>query len=536
MSQPFGLASKGGLYSSLNQLEMLQQPGIASTLRNFEVDTDGGYRRINGYELFGTVRPEADEIVHGVYPYADGVIVCVGENIYFSIDGDSWLQINRAAVATGGDDYATFTGRAIDPRTDQGQSSFVLFEGATFDYGELIIADGANTLYFFRMEGTGDLTTRTFFSNGITVDGTNAVKYITIHDHHLIAAGVENNLSTVYYSVYNDPDNFTGAGAGAVTISDQIQGIRGFREDLIVFAKNSLHKLININDPANIRIDPITENVGCVSGYSIQEIGGDLLFLSPDGLRTVAATARIGDVELSAVSRPIQDIIENITRNIDKFRISSAVLRYKSQYRLFYNIPTGAEATADNSAKGIIATLTRDGFQFSETLGIKSTAIASGFNEVSIEETYHGDSNGYIYKHDVGNSFNPAGIVEEIDAAYQTPSLDFGDAGTKKTMRYIKLSVSPEGQIRPTLRVRYDYEDPTVAQPLDYVFDSIPLPSVLGTGLFGSSVFGAPSDPLVRKPIQGSGNTVSFIIRSNDTNSPYKVNGMYIDYSPSGRR
>lgn len=535
MSQPFGLASKGGLYSSLNQLEMLQQPGIASVLRNFEVDADGGYRRINGYAVFGT-RPEANQVIQGVYPYADGVVVCVGENIYFSIDGASWLQINRAAVAGGGDDYATFTSRAISTRTGQGQSSFVLFEGATFDYGELIIADGANTIYFFRMEGTGDLTTRTFFSNGINVDGSNAVKYITIHDHHLIAAGVENNLSTVYYSVYNDPDNFTGTGAGAVTISDQIQGIKGFREDLIVFAKNSLHKLININDPASIRIDPITENVGCLSGYSIQEIGGDLLFLSPDGLRTVAATARIGDVELSAVSRPIQNIIQNIATNIDKFRISSSVLRYKSQYRLFYNIPSGAEETSTASSKGIIATLTKDGFQFSETLGIKSTAISSGFNEKGIEKTYHGDSDGYIYQHDTGNSFNSAGIVSSIDAAYQTPSLDFGDAGTNKTMRYIKLSVSPEGNIQPTLRVRFDYEDPRVAQPLDYIFDNIPLPSVLGTALFNFNVFGAPSDPLVRKAIQGSGNTVSFIIRSNDTNSPYKVNGMYLDYSPSGRR
>ena len=53
---------------------------------------------------------------------------------------------------------------------------------------------------------------------------------------------------------------------------------------------------------------------------------------------------------------------------------------------------------------------------------------------------------------------------------------------------------------------------------------------------FNFNVFGAPSDPLVRKAIQGSGNTVSFIVRSNDTNSPYKVNGMYLDYSPSGRR
>ena len=37
----------------------------------------------------------------------------------------------------------------------QGQCQFVLFEGATFDYGEVIIADGANKPWAFRMEGTG---------------------------------------------------------------------------------------------------------------------------------------------------------------------------------------------------------------------------------------------------------------------------------------------------------------------------------------------------------------------------------------------
>ena len=84
----------------------------------------------------------------------------------------------------------------------------LFFEGATFDYGEVIIADGANKPWAFRMEGTGALNTRTFFTEEITVDGTNGVKYIAIHDHHLIAAGVEDNLNTVYYSVYNDPNNW----------------------------------------------------------------------------------------------------------------------------------------------------------------------------------------------------------------------------------------------------------------------------------------------------------------------------------------
>ena len=532
MSQPFGVSCRGGLNTNLNQLEMLRQPGLATRLRNFEVDPDGGYRRINGFTQYGDTRPNSDNDILGIFVYGDGVVVCSGTDIHFSIDGSTWIQINKSSVANGGDNYTTFTGRSALTRTGQGQCSFALFEGATFDYGELIIADGANKLYSFRMEGTGALTTRTFFAFEITVDGTNGVKYIANHDHHLIAAGVENNLNTVYYSVYNDPDNFTGTGAGSVVISDQIQGIRGFRTDLIVFAKNSIHKLININDPANIRIDPITENVGCLSGYSIQEIGGDLLFLSPDGIRTIAGTARIGDVELSSVSRQIQSIIGDIADSINTFTIDSCVLRSKSQYRLFYT----DKALGSNVSKGILGTFTANGFEWAETLGIQAMGLTTGFDNNGVEKAFHGDKDGYIYNHDTGNAFNPAGVSTNIEAIYQTPNLDFGDIGTRKTIKYTRISLSPQGEIQPKLRVRFDYEDTDIPQPSEYTLDTVPLPAIFGTAIFNTAIFGASNDPMVRQPVEGSGNTVSFRIASTDTKAPYAINGLYIDYMPSGRR
>ena len=511
---------------------MLRQPGLATRLRNFEVDPDGGYRRINGFTQYGDTRPNSDNDILGIFVYGDGVVVCSGTDIHFSIDGSTWIQINKSAVANGGDDYTTFTGRSALTRAGQGQCSFAFFEGATYDYGELIIADGANKLYSFRMEGTGALTTRTFFALEITVDGTNGVKYITNHDHHLIAAGVENNLNTVYYSAYNRPDDFTGTGSGSVVISDQIQGIRGFRTDLIVFAKNSIHKLININDPSNIRIDPITENVGCLSGYSIQEIGGDLVFLSPDGIRTVAGTARIGDTELGSVSRQIQSIIGDIANSINTFTIDSCVLRSKSQYRLFYTDVTSGALVS----KGIIGTFTPNGFEWSETLGIQAMGLTTGFNKDGVEKAFHGDKDGYVYNHDTGNAFNPQGIATNIVSEYQTPNFDFGDIGTRKTIKYVRLSVSPEGECQPTLRMRFDYEDPNIPQPQDYTLDSIPLPAIFGSAAFGTATFGAANDPMFRQPVEGSGNTISFRIRSEDIKAPYAINGLYIDYMPSGRR
>jgi len=277
---------------------------------------------------------------------------------------------------------------------------------------------------------------------------------------------------------------------------------------------------------------PITENVGCLSGYSIQEIGGDLVFLSPDGIRTVAGTARIGDVELGSVSRQIQSIIGDIAGSINTFTIDSCVLRSKSQYRLFYTNPT----LGSNVSKGIIGTLTQNGFEWSETLGIQALGLTTGFNNNDIEKAYHGDKDGYIYNHNVGNTFSPANVSTNIEAIYQTPNLDFGDVGTRKTIKYVRISFSPEGETQPTLRMRFDYDDTNIPQPSDYVLDSVPLPAIFGNVNFGAATFGATNDPMVRQTVEGSGNTVSFRIRSSGADAPYSINGLYIDYMPSGRR
>ena len=531
-SQPFTVACAGGLVTSSNSIDLLRTPGVATTLQNFEVSIEGGYRRINGYEKLGAgnaVQPTGSAVtILGTQPYADGVIVCASTNIYFTQDGITWLQINKLS-ASGGDNYSTFTGKSVAARTGQGQIQFAMFEAAGQDYGSIIIADGVNEPFSFRMEGTGTaLSSRTYFTSEITVTGTKGVQFITAHDHHLIAAGVEDNENTVYYSVNLDPTSFSGGGAGAVTISDKIVGIKGFRTDLFIFCENSIHKLININNSSTVAVIPVAESVGCLSGYSIQEIGGDLIFLAPDGLRTVAGTSRIGDVELGTVSKSIQPIITELAQNVNDYTISSVVLREKSQYRLFYS----NEGLTNAAQRGIIGTLSPNGFEWSETVGIEVTAIGSGFNTNGIEKYYHGDTDGYLYIHNSGDDFNGSAI----DARYQTPDYDYGDFGTLKTLHYVKLSIGPENEIQPSVRVRFDYDSTDTPQPEDYLLDSVPAPSIFGSAIFGTAKFGAAEQPLVRLALQGSGYSNSFRILTNDTNAPYTINGLYIDYIPSGRR
>ena len=532
-SQPYTVAVNGGLVKSANVIDLLKTPGVAKDLRNFEVSTEGGYRRINGYQKFGTTnatKPTGSVTnILGVFTYADGVIVTAGTGIFFSNDGQTWLNIGRASVSGSGDNYTAFTGRSTLTRTSQGQCQFTLFDGATFDYGQVIISDGANKPYIFRMEGTGALTSRTFFAEEITVTGTKGVKYVTTHDKHLIAAGVEDNLSTVFYSATLDPTSFSGTGSGSIVVEDQIEGIRGFRNELFIFCTNSIFKLININDSSNIAIVPVTKNVGCLSGYSIQEIGGDLIFLAPDGLRTVAGTARIGDVELGTVSKAIQPELTVLAQSINSYRITSVVIREKSQYRLFYtNLSTAAAGQ-----QGIIGTLRQNGFEWSQTKGLEVTEIGSGFSSNGIEKYYHGNNTGYVYVHDSGDDFDGTAIL----ARYSTPDYDYGDLGTLKTLHYVRISASAEGIVEPDVQVKFEYGNTNIPQPTA-LFDlgTINPPSKFNSAVFGTNSFGGVSSPMIRVPLQGSGTSNNFTVISNDTKSPYKINGLYVDYIPSGRR
>ncbi len=541
-TQPYALACEGGLDKASSSFELLRRPGAATRLRNFEVDVAGGYRRINGFSVLGggsAARPNSTNQVLGLHVYADGVIACSGTNIYFSLDGTSWLQINRDSVAGGGDNYSTFTGRSALARTSQGKAHFITYEGDT-TYGEVIITDEGSGVkpFYFKMTGTGALSDRTYYAKEITVSGTHYPKFCTIHDKHLVVAGAATAPNTIFYSGTSDIDDFSSTGSGSIVLDDQVVGLKSFRDDLIIFCKNSIYKLVNINNSSTIAIQPITQNIGCLDGKSIQEIGGDLVFLAPDGIRTLAGTVRIGDVELGTVSRAIQPIMKDIADNISSFNISSIVIRDKSQYRLYYG--TSSTGTA---SEGIIGTLKTDtqgatNFQWAETFGIDaSAAAASGFNSNGVEKHYHGDYNGYVYNHDTGNSFNPSEVETNIKAEYQTPDLDYGDLGTLKTLKYVKISATPEGEISSTLRIRYNFDDPDNPQPSDYSI-SVDKPSLFGNATFttGSYVFGAASDPITRQVVEGSGHSNYFRVFSDDTKDPYTVNGIYIDYEPSGRQ
>lgn len=547
-SQPFGFSCKGGLNTNLSQLELLQQPGAATELINFEVDPDGGYRRINGFIATGSAKPNGTNTILGLMAYAGGLIVCSGTGIFWTVDFVSWTQINRGTITGGEKTYTEFTGQSLVARTGQGRCSISIYEGNLSPYGEVVICDGVNAPFYFYVKGTGGAndSTRRYVS-GPLVDHSHqtlgASSVSTVHGQQLVVGGTATDPNEIYTSALNDISDFAGTGSNAIRLADKVVGLKSFRGDLIVFCKNSIYRVVSLESAdAQTAVVPITKNIGCLDANSIQEIGGDLVFLAPDGIRTLAGTARIGDVELTSVSRNIQNIISKITKAAVPYDISSVVIRNKSQYRLFYSKAGDSPAIA----RGIIGTFTGQGYEWSETCGIEAVATTSELsNTGGREQVFHGDRLGQVYFHDLGNKFIHAGIDANIKSAYQSPSLDFGDMGTRKTIQYVKISATPDDDnitvaAEPKLSVSFDFEDTNIQQPPTYTLPSIYPVAEFALSRFSNdsftSYFGASDNPLIRQPVQGSCYSSSYKISSEDQLSPYTINGLYINYVPAGRR
>ena len=594
--QGISINCEGGLDLVSSTSLLFRTPGVAQRLNNFESSIHGGYRRISGFSKFGSSQVSGSNQLEGIFRYAKGVVACASSNIFYSADGNSWTQVNKdtyqtktgtvavtsgSATITGsgtafttefavGDDIlingeqflvlsiATDTSMTADgnfassassqaikkngatisqlnsasavSRGSQSLCEFTVYE-SNKQYGKLYIADGENKIAELVIEIT-DAGVHTFSFKELNRSAPTDPSLVTIFGERLIVAGQSSNPQQVAYSTRLTPENFTGASAGTVDVGDQIVGIKSFRNKLIVFCKNSIYQLSNLDSTAVL--SSVTKNIGCVSGKTIQEIGGDLIFLAPDGLRTIAGTARIDDIELGSISRKILPVFrDDVFPNLSTITFSSMVIREKSQYRLFYF----KNGTADLQQKGILGTfkISSQGvplYEWSQTTGIPARITHSGFDENDNEVHYHATTDGRVYNHDTGTSFDGSNIPCE----YKTPDLDYGDSGVRKTLYYIKTSIRAEGA-NDNLKVlcRYDFDDNNVPPPTELAIGSLASPAVFGTAVFASAVFGQTLFPQQKINLTGSGFTNNFRISSNGTGSSYTVSGFYVDYIPGGR-
>ena len=331
--------------------------------------------------------------------------------------------------------------------------------------------------------------------------------------------------SLIFSAPFLQNDFTSGNGAGSVRLPSRITGLITFRDKLIIFTNSSIHQLTGTTS-ATFQLAEISEDLGCSEPDTIQEVGGDIMFLGRDGLRFLGATARIGDFNLSLASRNIQD---NITEFSSSYAdVVSLIVRSKSQYRIM----GFASGQLDAVAEGYIGTQFADqdaaSFSWSQTKGIKAyrtTSAISGTSEVIL---FVGET-GYIYRLETGNTFD--GSV--ISASLFTPFMSVNDPKIRKTLFKATTYYDPEGDIDGNLTFKYDFQRPDVVQPLSGGGNF----AIFGSAIFGDVSYGGDPETVIETNTTGSFFTVSLQYEFTTAgNPPFIVDTVLLEYSNNDRK
>jgi len=566
---PVSFNCEGGLV--LNKSTFLMQPGEALELQNFEPDIGGGYRRISGFTKYiNHIVPQttaSSEAVLMSTVFSNKVLAARGEKIWssasttvtiaitsdasmsgsgtinvFSTTGftaSGTLQINSEIFTYTGVTTSTFTGvtRATASTTAANQAvKDVVSESWTLrDTGRTNAAkytfekfnfDGNNKIIVTDQVNAPTVFNTSLAATDVSESAVAGAKFVTSFKGHMFYAGMSSTPEElVFSSPFNEDDFQSGQGAGSIKVDDTIVGIKTFRENLFIFCENRIFSLSGTSS-ANFAMSPVTRNIGCINGNTIQEFAGDLIFLGPDGLRTVAGTAKIGDVELGTISTNVQPIFDD--QIDDAISFESIVIPDKTQYRIFFT----KEGQADSLTSGVICVRKGQGYEFSETKGMKP-ACTDTIVDVGDVLVLHGDYTGYVNRQEVGNDFD--GTV--IFGKYRSPDLSFNDLGIRKHMQRVIINYKPESAIDADLFLRYDQESAESARPAAYPLDSSKVAAQYGVAIYGATgTYGGTTQPSVRQAVEGSGFTIALRVNDGGLTAPYSLKGFQLEYQIGARR
>ena len=510
----FPIEFRGGLISNLSALQQgANAVGSATILQNFEANKEGGYSKIRGYEKFSTSTVPGSGPVLAVKVISSGRYVVARKDasnftVYYYGTGSTWQTMsgNTSALTNGGKvRHAEYN-----------------FDGDD----KVIFVDGVNYPAIYNT--SGNLFNFLSAANSTDVVGAS---FVTIFKNTAFYAVGSDLIFTAPSTV----DDFAAAnGAGTINVGYDITGLAVFRDQLIIFTTNSIKKLTG-SSFADFLVSPITDSIGCINGDTIKEVGGDVLFLAPDGLRTLSATDRIGDFALDVASDKIFKDASILLESASNF--SSLVIREKAQYRLLAYISSEQAA----SAKGLIGTKFiaqgGQGIQWSTTKGIKAhVADSRYFNDQEIAAFANED--GYVYTLNTGNSFDGA----SIEAIYESPYMPLTDPQVRKTFYKMTLYTDPTGTMELDINLKYDFAqtaDTTIIQPATITITSTNS-GIFNYGasnaVFGTATFGGEINKIYPTNIIGSGKTVAIRIEDLSTNPTYTLDTAIIEYSQEDRQ
>lgn len=188
--------------------------------------------------------------------------------------------------------------------------------------------------------------------------------------------------------------------------------------NIIVFKNSSIHCFyFNPVDPAQSYYAPITQSYGIGAPMSAVNMGENVLFLSPEGLKKITnAGTTIEEIEVLVEGEfgarempPISNMLR-ICKASTLHRAVGFYYEQRNQYHL--SVPFYEAATNDMT---IVWCVDSNAFVVHEDFSVKATSAYHYYNS---DLLYRSHNNEYIYKHDYGFTDDTAAITFDVQTGF----------------------------------------------------------------------------------------------------------------------
>ena len=498
--ETYPIKFEGGLTTNLGRIEQgIQAPGSATILQNFEADVQGGYTRVLGYAKYSATALSGTGQVFGVVALNGSEALSVrGGQFQFS-SGTTWTNVLALT----------------SPLITRIRHDTFNFNGTRFT----VVVDGVNAPAYFNH------TSKTMaYGVGVPADVSGSA-YVKIFKNHVFFG--KGRILT-FSAPYNQNDFTPGNGSGSINIGDEITGLAVFRETLFVFCLNKIFR-IEGNTLSDFVLQTVTDKTGCLNGDTIQEVGGDIMYLGPDGVRYLSATERMNDFGLTRASEKVQKpLIQAVASSTS---LASITVSEKNQYRLFFYTPT----VSASSALGFVATKysnqSVEDIAWSTLKGFKVYA-SDKYQDEDNEVILFCSDTGFIYKMENGTSLDG----ENIEAIFETPYMPISDPKIRKTFYKHSLYARASGNFSLTCSLKFDYAQTTASPSPPFEIQTVSGSSVYGTAIYGTGTYGGVPEEQFYSNTVGSGFVVALRYYSNSTQPTFNLNFSILEYRPNERR
>lgn len=495
---------KGGILENSSPLEQgINFPGSLTRGINMEPAIDGGYSRILGFDKFNTNQcPSGSVNIQGVWWYKDDILAFADDTLWrITEDSVAWTSAFTDAAVTG----------------------VTAIKAARNNWGttpRYVFVNGVKSFYWDDA-GSGLLDA--------TVNAATSV--VTFNNRMWYAVGSE-----VYATDFNTIGTAPADFLSAFKMRDDILDMAVWRDSLYVFGREFITKITGYAD-ADIQIKEVSTRLGVIRENTIQELAGDLLFLSADGLRTVAGTDKIGDTALDNVSSPISQRIEALRTDVADVNMRSVVLHEKGQYRLYGS----STSVADIYTPGIMAGLRSLnqgglGMEFFDLRGMKPYSIGSYYFNNN-ERMFFGSYDGYVYQQKSDSySFDGTDIDWELELPYWVLTND--DPDLRKVLFKLKIYADSPSGTTGILSYYLNYLGDRTINPSDQYIEGSTSGVLWDSGVSWDDAGLTYSSSLSSTSghnLQGSCQNVAFRLSGSDSLSPHTFKSLLLQYSIEGK-